>query len=333
MRQTIKSCISKAFGGVAISTLAALPSLSQAAGTDAGSVITNTATVTYSVASSQHTRSDSVDLTVAEVIRANVTSTGDTDVTANENNAVLAYRISNTGNGSEDFVFSTNVDTTDFTPTGVTLYYEPYDPSGNTFDGTETVYAANTPLSFAEDQEVVVYVVANIPAGAVNGNTSAVTLEAISQTPGASAAAIGTILPGAGTNGTDAIVAIAQGRDSDDGAFNVNEVSVTIVKDIESATVTVGGQVLPDTYIPGASVTYLITVTVTGGTAENLTIIDTVPADMTFDNGSIQSVINAAAPVAVADNPAYDAANRTVSVPFGDRSDGTYRVRFSATID
>jgi len=302
-----------------------------AAGTSAGSTITNTATVTYSVASSQHTKSDSIDLTVDEVINLDVTTTGQTDVTANETNAVVAYQVTNLGNGSEAYSLN-NTLSGDFTPGNVTVYYEPYDAAGNTFDGTETQYTAGSAINFSEDQSYVVYIVSDIPASPTNGQSATITLDVISQTVGASTASIGDILNGQGTGGTDAVVAINQGRDSDNSAYNVNQVSVDIDKTISGVTAMVGGQAVNGQYIPGATVTYLITVTVTGGTADNLSIIDTVPTDMTYVANSIEKDDNTASFTAVADT-AYDSNNRTISVPFGNKADGTYRVQFNATIN
>ena len=325
-----KLCNTLALAGAGV--LATLGSLNAtAAGTSAGSVITNTATVTYSVASSQHTKSDSINLTVDEVINVDITSTGNTDVTANENNAVLAYQVTNLGNGSEDFSF-TNALSGDFNPTSVTVYYEPFNAGGNTFDGTETTYTPGSSLTFSEDQSYVVYVVSNIPSTPASGDSATVTIEAVSQTPGASSAALGDILAGEGTSGSDAVVAIAQGRDSDAGNYNVNDVSVTIDKTIAGVTANVGGQVVNGQYIPGATVTYLITVVVTGGTAESLSIIDTVPTDMTYVANTIEKDDNTTTFAAEPDT-AYDSLNRTVSVPFGNKADGTYRIRFNATIN
>jgi len=312
--------------------LAGLTSLTaNAAGTSAGSVITNTATVTYSVASSQHTKSDSINLTVDELINVDITSTGNTDVTANETNAVLAYQVTNLGNGAEGFALSNNL-TGDFTPGNVTIYYEAYNPAGNTFDGTETQYTGGSTINFSEDQSYIVYVVSDIPSAPTSGQSATITLDVISQTPGAASAAIGDILAGQGTSGTDAVVAIAQGRDSDSANYNVNDVSVTIDKSISGVTANVGGQVVNGQYIPGATVTYLITVTVVGGTADNLTIIDTVPTDMTYVANSIGQDDNTGSFTPVADS-AYDSLNRTISVPFGNKADGTYRIEFEATIN
>jgi hypothetical protein len=119
---------------------------------------------------------------------------------------------------------------------------------------------------------------------------------------------------------------------SDAGNYNVNDVSVTIDKTIAGVTANVGGQVVNGQYIPGATVTYLITVVVTGGTAESLSIIDTVPTDMTYVANTIEKDDNTTTFAAEPDT-AYDSLNRTVSVPFGNKADGTYRIRFNATIN
>lgn len=312
-----------------------------AIGTNAGTEIINSATVTYGPANNQ-TVSDPVTATfnVDEIININVTaldSNNNVDVNAGDTASVQAYRISNTGNGAEVFSLE-QISTGDFAP-DTSIYYEKVDGGNGQFDGTESIYISGADFNLDPDEEYYIYLVSNIPAGAAIGQTSTLTFEAISKTPGASSAPIGGILSGQGTAGTDAVVAILNATGNGAETYTVialPPVTVDIIKSIVSVITDIDGTQVTGQYIPGATVKYLIAVTVTGaGNAENLEIIDSLPADMTYvTNTLVQQIDSAGGFTAVASaNGGYDADSHKVSVRFGNQPAGTYEIQLDATIN
>lgn len=309
-----------------------------AAGTFAGTVIENTATVSFG--SSAPISSNTTTLTVDEVININVTSldSGNVDVNAGDISSVQAYQVTNLGNGEESFVFNTTL-TGAFDPAATKIYYEPVIGGNGQFDNnsSETPYVAGTSLPLNPDQEYYIYIVSDIPTDALVDQVSTVTLDVVSQTPGIDGAAIGDVLPGVGTDGTSVIVATTGGTKTEITTYTVTaapEATVTIVKSIVSATATVNGTILTDKYIPGATVKYLVSVEVTSGLAKDLIILDSLPADVTFvANSLVQRIgdtgpFNAVTPA----NGAYDAADHKVSVDFGDRAVGIYQIQLDTLI-
>ncbi|MBL4797184.1 MAG: hypothetical protein JKY50_07210 [Oleispira sp.] len=312
-----------------------------AAGTIAGTEIINSATVTYGPANNQ-TVSDPVTATfkVDEVINVNVTaldSGKNVDVNAGDSASVQAYTVSNLGNGNEIFDLK-QTPTGDFTPESTRIYYEPVIGGNGTFDGTEDTYTTGTGLPLDPDQEYYIYLVSNIPAAANVGQISTLTFDAISQTAGASTAAIGTILTGQGTDNTDAVVAVLNGTASDAATFTVKAAPSAVVdidKSIVSVIADVNGTQVTGQYIPGATVKYSVLVTVTSGIAEGLEIIDSLPTDVTFvANTLVQQVDGTGGYIPVPPaSGGYDSITHKVSVNFGDRSVGTYEIQLDATIN
>ena len=311
-----------------------------ASGTLAGTTITNSATVTYGPANNQIVSAPAtVAFKVDEIINVNVTaldSGKNVDVNAGDQSSVQAYTISNLGNGNEAFDLK-QTPTGDFVPESTRIYYEAVSTGNGTFDGTEDIYTSGSGLALDPDQEYYIYLVSNIPANAAINTTSTLTFDAISQTSGANTAAIGGILSGQGTDGTDAVVAVLNGTASDAATFTVKAAPSAVVainKSIISVTADVNGTQVTGQYIPGAIVKYSVLVTVTSGTAEDLEIIDSLPADVTFVVNSLIQQINSGgfSPVLSA-NGGYDSNTHKVSVSFGDQPAGTYEIQLDATIN
>ena len=312
-----------------------------AAGTIAGTEITNSATVSYGPANSQTVSTPATaSFKVDEIINVNVTaldSGKNVDVNAGDTSSVQAYRVTNLGNGNEVFDFRDS-STGDFAPDSTNIFYEPVIGGNGQFDGTESAYTSGSGLDLDPDQEYYVYLVSNIPAGSAIDQTSTLTFDAVSQTPGASTAAIGGILTGAGTGNTDAVVATVNGTASDATTFTVKAAPaavVDIVKTIVSVTANVNGQTVTGQYIPGATVKYSVLVTITSGTAEGLEIIDSLPTDVTFVANTLKQQINGAGGFTAVDpaNGGYDSNTHKVSVSFGTQTTGTYEIQLDATIN
>lgn len=272
-----------------------------AIGADAGTVISNTATVDYSVnAVAQPTVSSTavdflvdrlVDLTVTAVPVTYVTVTPNSDgaflfTLSNTSNDELGFNLSAANNATDPFGGADNFDPSALTTVvdaGVIGTYEPLVDTATTID------------ALAEDGVVGVWVVATIPGGQGNGDISAVTLTATARETtanggGALAEAANPEDPatmetvfGDGAGDTDA----ANAADfSDSGAYQVESADVTIAKTETLISDPVNGAAPNARHIPGAIVQYQITVTndaLSALSATTLTISDVLPGDVTFE--------------------------------------------------
>lgn len=336
-----KSNFTKLLTTAAILTGSLFSGQAFAAGTLAGTEIINNATASFGPSGSATVvNAAPASFNVDEVINVVVTeldAASNVDVNSGDVETVQNYQLSNLGNGEEDFVL-TQTSSGDFTPTSTNIYYEPVIGGNGVFDASDSLYTAGSAFTLDPDQEYYIYVVSTIPAGANVGETSSVTFEATSQTPGVNGSTIGDVIAGEGTGGTDVIVASTGGASSGSTTYTVvapPAAVVTIVKTIDSVTATVNGSTITGKYIPTATVTYLISVEVVSGTAESLTIIDSMPADVTYVANSLEQKIEGDAVFSAvpAANGGYDSVSDQISVNFGNRGVGTYEIKLNATID
>jgi uncharacterized repeat protein (TIGR01451 family) len=305
-----------------------------AAGTPAGTIIQNTASVTYTVGGSQATTpSNTTTVTVAERLDVNVTlQSGSVSVRPGDTHRVLLVRVTNTGNGSESFRLAMTSaiggDNFDPTPSSPAIYFDT-DGSGDLSAG-DTAYVAgsNDPL-LAPDAFVAVLVVNDIPTGLANGQVGRSRLSAQSNI---GVGAPGTVLPGKGPGGVDAVVGSSGGSSNATGDYVVSDVTVSNVK-----TATVLDPFGGTEPVPGARITYQIVASATGsGSAANAVIDDAIPANTTFVPGSLR--LNAAALTDVADADAGEfiaGANPAVRVRVGSLSaaGGAQTIVFQVTIN
>ena len=269
---------------LALATTLASPTPAFAAGTRAGTTISNTATASFDNGSGTQTiDSNRVDLRVDERLDVTVASGNPSDVPTvpGATGQVLTFSVTNTGNGQEAFGLSTiaNVGGDNYDPVVTQIYI---DNGDGIFDSsTDTLYApgTNDPV-LNPDQSVRVFVIATTPGAVVDGNRGIVTLVAAAKT---GTGAPGTSFAGQGEGGGDAIVGSTGADGQDNGAFRVAAATVTLVK---SATVVdpFGGS----EPLPGATITYTITATVAGsGSVNGLAITDNIPANTAYVAGSI----------------------------------------------
>lgn len=319
-----------------------------AVGTVAGTTITNNATANYSVGGVAATAvTSTVSIRVDELISVRVTApVAVTPVNTPDTNRVLAFTITNVGNGTESFTLTPNLAVAgdQFNPTPGTAGQMFLDVNNNgVLDaGTDTLIAG--PIAINADQSVRVLVVSNIPSALVNGNQGIVTLTAASATAGAAGAAPGTILVNLGTptvgGGTiDAVVGVGPGGAADSGSddaangtYVVASVTVTILKEVLSVTSPFGVVSGPcnvgappagcSVFVPGTIIQYQVTVTVSGtGTAQAVTITDNIPANSTYVANSIRVGAAARTDVVDADNASCSGCGNavgTVAVVLGD---------------
>jgi hypothetical protein len=250
-----------------------------ALGTPAGTIIHNTAQVTYTPAGQSASLSISAthSFTVEEIIDCILTwqDAGEVEVTSPQTGSFLTFLLTNTGNGPEQYAVAVTAGTGgDFAPLNPVVWLESNGTEGLQDDDAPYLRGANDPL-LGPDGRQLLYVAADIPSNLNDGTVGILSLRSEAVTAGAAGAAPGTHLPGAGGAGLDAVVGHTGAVGIADGRYAVTALGVTLTKTIERITDLQGGA-QPH---PGARVTYRIATVVTGsGTVEGLRISDPIPA-------------------------------------------------------
>jgi len=278
-----------------------------AAGTAAGTSVSNTATVDYTVGgvNQPDVNSNAAAFLVDRRIIVTVAEVGGayTDVAPGATNQALRFTVTNTTNDTVDYRLTFTQDATgtadpfggtdDFDTSNVRFYQ---DNGDGIFDS-----ATDTLVTFLDDvtadQTRTVWVVTDIPAGQANNNTSSGTLTAISNTDGTGGSANDyTQTAGAETPGVVDTVfgdtagdtdAARDGRHSDDDAYRIVSATITVTKTSTVISDPFNGGTNPKA-IPGAVIEYCVQVSNSGSaSATNVAVNDPVPANTTFVAGSI----------------------------------------------
>ena len=305
-----------------------------AAGTPAGTVIENTATVSFDLAGTPLTiTSNTTTITVVERIDVVVTlQSAQILVAPNDTNRTLLFRVTNMGNGTETFALaidsSLSGDDFDPVPTVPPIFFDT-DGSGD-FNVGDLPYnpGVNDPVLPA-DGSVDIFLVNDIPGTVANGEIGLSQLTATSLT---GIGAPGTEYTGQGDGGVDAIIGTSGGEDLDVGEYLVSEVQISVIKAQAVSDPFGGTQALP-----GATITYTITVEVTSsGTATASVLQDLIPTFSTYLPNSITLNAAAVSDATDADAGEFDTSGApTVVVRLGDltQADGLQTVIFEVTID
>ena len=330
----LKKCL---IGCAAIFAGIVFGSNAQAQSTVAGTVINNEATASFVIAGVPSTRTATASFTVQEILDVTVTWVDSTNVFANtpELDAVSQFEVANIGNGTEDYVLSVangaGPDQFDFTlPGDVEIYID--DPVNGTlgaFDIEDDLFVTST--SIAPESTITVFVVADVPAGLVQGDEGHLDLTASSNTAGAAGSAPGTVLTGLGDSSTDAVVGSTQATATATAIYEVSTVDITLTKSVLSVADTFGGT----QYIPGATVVYRIELSVAGGTAEGMVVSDPIPTDTTYVAESVDLDGIDMTDAAGDDQSDFDVTNAgAVTVDLGDVPDGTsFTIDITVVID
>jgi uncharacterized repeat protein (TIGR01451 family) len=307
--------------------LAGTTPVAWAAGTRAGTVISNVADVSYTLDGVPGTsRTAPVILVVGEVLQVSVAASAPiTTVASAPARAVIAFRLVNTGNGSEAFrlALDTNVGG-DFTPVpAVPALYLDTDGSG-TLTPADLPYVpgSNDPV-LAPDGGALVFAVLDVPAGTPEGARARVRLDVRAVTGVGPA---GTTFPAAGDGGVDAIAGAGGAQAAAPADVLVSAYQLAVVKSAAVLDATGGTRAEP-----GARVTYDVTIAVTGSQpAPSVTFRDPIPAFTTYVPGSL-TLDGVAVPDATGFVPGVPS---RIQVPLGDVAPGTTRrVQFAVTID
>jgi uncharacterized repeat protein (TIGR01451 family) len=261
------------------------------AGTPANTPISNSAQVSYSVGGAPITvNSNTATLNVAEILNVNVTvQTPSVSVTAGATQRVIVVRVTNTGNGGETFKLIGNSaiagDDFDPIPAAPFIYFDT-DNSGDLSAGDVAYVPGTNDPTLAADQFATLLIVNSIPAGLTNGAVGKTQLTAQAAT---GVGAPGTVYPGQGTGGVDAVVGTSGASQTGTGSYVVAGLQLNAVK--SQTIVDQFGGTRP---VPGARINYRIVVTPTGtGTANNVLITDAIPVNTTYVAGTLR--LNSAA--------------------------------------
>jgi uncharacterized repeat protein (TIGR01451 family) len=316
-----------------LASSAASPAAVHAVGTAAGTNITNTATVNYSLGGTPATiTSNTTSIAVAELVNVTIALQSPTvSVAAGATNEALLFLVTNTGNGAELFTLAgesvLNGDDFDPTPAAPFIYFDS-DASGDLSPGDTPYVAGSNDPSLAADASVAVLLVNDIPAGLPDGEygRSELTAAASSGT-----GAPGTVLPGLGTSGVDAVIGMSGGEVAVTGQYLVGDILVSAVK--SQAVLDPFGGSQP---IPGAAITYQIVVTATGtGVALGTAFTDPIPASTTYVPGSLRLNGAPLTDAADADAGSFVLGPTRVAVSLGDLTSaaGPQTIDFRVTID
>ncbi len=317
-----------------VCALTAVSAAAGAAGTPAGTVIQNTATVDFDLGGTPITlQSNTTTITVVERVDVDVTlQSPQIVVAANDTNRAILFTVTNTGNGTETFALAIESvlagDDFDPVPAALPIYFDT-DASGD-FNAGDLVYTpgSNDPL-LAADASIGVFIVNDIPGTVVNGNIGFSQLTATSLT---GTGAPGTEYAGLGDGGVDAIIGLSGGEDTDNGEYLVSDVAINVIKT----------QVVADPFggtepVPGATITYTMTVEVTSsGTATASVLRDAIPTYTTYVPNSITLNATGLSDAIDADAGEFDSSGTpSVNVRLGDLTqiDGVQTVEFQVTID
>lgn len=275
-------------------------------GTAAGTVVNNTASVSYSVGgSSQTAQSNTATFVVDKKVNLTVAELGGTttQTALGAHDQVTTFTVTNLTNSIQDFRLEASQDSVsipilgvdNFDVTNMRVYV---DSNGNgVYDaGVDTRTYID---ELAPDATATVFIVADVPDTA-GESVAIVSLNAIAAAGGGTGAlgadltATSLLTPDSPTT-VDVVFADAGGigdlaRNGQARAFDAYQISTAAVTMTKTATV------ISDPYnlavnpkaIPGATVRYCMIVSNAGpGTASTMTVTDTLPSTVTFVSGSL----------------------------------------------
>lgn len=297
-----KSRLLWAVSAAALAVIGANPAF--AAGTAAGSTITNTVTVNFQVggivqtatgASNTFTVDRKVNVTVAEV------GTATTQVSPGQTAAVTTFSVTNNSNATLDFALlaaqqsggaGAHANTDSFDATNVRIFVDT-NSNGSYDAGTDTLVTYLDEL--AADASKTVFIVADVPLSLTTGAVAAVTLTATGKEGGAASSQGATLTETAGANtaAMDTVFADAAGatdalRDAAHSAkddYTVLAAALTVTKTSTVISDPFNGTTSPKA-IPGATLEYCIIVSNAAGsaTAGTVDISDPLPGTVTYSS-------------------------------------------------
>lgn len=322
MNSSLRNTLAKA-GAISALAMAGILSggAAQAAGTLAGTAITNLATLAYSVGGATQNPIGSSEtgnkvgagtatsFLVDNKINLLVTTTDTTYVsvipgqtlasaTASQ---VATFTVTNTGNSPQDYSLASS-----FAYSGLTTSVfggsvtDTFDPSACTIkveSGSVAGYDATDTATFidelAPDAVKTVYVICAVPLTQINNDIAVVSLTATALVGGSSGAQGAALVETTGANTADVDIVFADAAGTDDAArdakasardaFKVVTATLTVTKSVAPVCDPFNGSTNPKN-IPGSFVRYTITIANTGAASATLSSVgDTLTSLVTFD--------------------------------------------------
>ena len=284
-----------------------------AVGTDAGVTIGNRATVNYTVGTAAQAPIESsptgnstpgvgngistnfvvdrrIDFTVVE------TGGGGALVTPGQTNAVATYTVTNTSNAAEGFellasnlvggVVFGNTDTTEVANLRVFVDNPGGGGAAGVYDAlVDTATSINT---LAEDANVVVFIVADVPLTVTNGQFANVRLQARAAVVGTNGGTLEAETVGADTALEDVVFGDAgrNAMETADDQFAVQSAALAITKTSAIISDPFNGTGVDRKAIPGAVIEYIVAIANTGtAAAGSVRLSDTLDATLAFTGG------------------------------------------------
>lgn len=239
--------------------------------------------------------------------------------------AAVSYTLTNQGNGTETFTLSESQSLADdFNSVNTKIYL---DINNNNIydDGVDVLYSvgSNDPTLLA-GTSANFFIVSDIPGGLAASEEADISLIATSKT---GAGPSGTIYPGAGDGGVDAVM-------GPQGGFVSAENKLIVTSALSQLTKT---QTIVDPFgtsnaVKDAIITYALQLEITGsGTLTNIVIKDVIPAGTTYQVGSIE--LNGALLTDAVDGDAgrFDGSDVQVDLP-SVAAPSTQLVKFSVKV-
>lgn len=312
----------------AVLPLALVSQGAHALGTAAGTLITNTASGTFTNGTTTSSvQSNTVSVRVDEVLDVTVVALNTSAAQIGGSAVAVPFRITNTGNGPEAFKVTVAgaLPGNQFTPTVTGLVL---DTNGNkTYDPgiDQPLLAGAATPALGANATLDAFAIVTLPAGVTDGQAAQLRLTAEAAT---GSGAPGTSFAGKGQGGGDAVVGASTALANAASPLVASSIAMTITK---SATVL-------DPYgtakiIPGAVVTFQLAVAFTGsGSASGARVTDTIPPNTTYQPGTLK--LDGTGLSDVADGDAGAASAAGIDVNLGTVSGGTTRqVRFDVKIN
>ena len=270
------------YGLALLGALASVPA--HGAGVAAGTNITNTVSVSYTISGAAHVDTASNTFVVDQLIDDTNTwqDASAVAVPAGTSNQSLLFKVTNSGNGSDTFtlaVAASAAATSGFTPSNCRIYFDT--DNNGAYSAADILYVAgsNDP-TLAAGASTNLLAVCDIPAAAPDNSQGDVTLTVTSNTVSGTP---GTVKTGGGVGGVDAIVGSSGADVSATGVFKSTNVTYGFVK-TETITDPSGG----NNPVSGATIKYTLTVTPNGSaTGTNLVVTDPIPVNTTYVSGSM----------------------------------------------
>jgi uncharacterized repeat protein (TIGR01451 family) len=285
----------------AAAVLAALFAASgaQALGTKAGTSISNTAAVDFKVGNVAQPQV--VSAPVAFIVDRKVdfkVSTVDTvgvQGAPGQTGVVTTFKVKNDSNAAEGFLLTPsnlasgsvfgNADNQDVAPNPPAVFVD------STTSGTPGTYdvgidTATSILTLAADATATVFIVANVPAAATNGQFANVRLTAQATIDGTATPETNTT--GGDTAGQDVVLADTGGDNSEfsDDQYAIKSAILAVSKTSKVISDPLNGVSANAKAIPGAVIEYAVTIVNSGGAgATNVSVADTLNAELALATG------------------------------------------------